>query len=256
MKTALVASPVAAIPLNLVPMPYRRLPNTDQARLRALRTAQDKSLNVHHSQLRFSQKLAFEVSSFAPIFEQTVQQYVVSKEKQSQASQAAAEGGRIARLYLSHYIQVFNMCVARGEIKPEARQLLGLAELGAAVPDLTSDQALIDWGRKVVDGEEQRMANGGGNRIYNPSIALVKVKMQLFEEQYNKHRDLLATIQKYHDRLDDARQQADDLILRLWNEVEASLDPIDCDEKRDVAISYGVVYFYRPQERQREFLGV
>lgn len=237
-------------------MPYRRLPNTDQARLRALRAGVERAREVPHDQLRFSQRLAFDITSFTPLFEQSVEQYVGSKDKQANVSRTVSEAGRVARLYLSHFIQVFNMCVARGEIRPEIRTMLGLDDYGSTVPDLGSDLALIEWGHKVVDGDEQRMAtSGGGSRIYNPSIALVKVKLQLFEEQYNKHRDILATIQKFHDRLDEVRERADQLILELWNEVEESLAPIDTEAKRELCSEYGIVYFYRPQERQVEFLG-
>lgn len=235
-------------------MPYRRLPNTDQARLRALKAAIQQVKSVSPADLRFSQRTALKVASFTPLFEQTVQQYLDSKERQAAVSKQVAETGDVARLYLSHFIQVFNMCIARGEIKPEMRAKLGLEEVGAAVPDLISNQQVVDWGHKVVEGEEARIAAGGGNRIYNPSIALVKVKLQIFEENYNKHRDILQTIQKYHDRLDEVRVKADEIILKVWNEVEEALSPVDSDEKREAAQAYGVVYFYRPQERQREFL--
>lgn len=210
--------------------------------------------SVSPAELRFSQRTALEVASFTPLFEQSVQQYLDSKERQAVVSKQVAETVEVARLYLSHFIQVFNMCVARGEIKPEMRAKLGLEELGAATPDLTFNQQVVEWGHKVVEGEEARMAAGGGNRIYNPSIALVKVKLQIFEENYNKHRDILQTIQKYHDKLDEVRLRADEIILKVWNEVEEALAPIDSDEKREIAQAYGVVYFYRPQERQREFL--
>ncbi len=235
-------------------MPYRRLPNTDQARLRALSAALTQYNSVTPNDLRISQRTALDVASFTPMFEQSVQQYIDSKDVQTSASKSVTESGRTARLYLSHFIQVFNMCIARGEIKPEARDLLGLTECGASVPDITADQQLIEWGNKVVEGEEKRMAMGNGNRIYNPSIALVKVKLQMFEENYNKHRDILSTIQKYHDKLDEARSKADEIILRIWNEVESSLAPVDSDEKREICQSYGVVYFYRPIERQKEAL--
>lgn len=206
------------------------------------------------AELRFTQRTALEVASFTPLFEQSVKQYLDSKERQAQMSKQVSEAGDVARLYLSHFIQVFNMCIARGEIKPEMRAKLGLEETGAATPDLTSNQQVVEWGHKVIEGEERRMAEGGGNRIYNPSIALVKVKFQIFEENYNKHRDILQTIQKFHDKLDEVRAKADEIILKVWNEVEEALAPIDSDDKREVAQQYGVVYFYRPQERQREFL--
>ncbi len=188
------------------------------------------------------------------MLEQTISQIADNKSKQVAASKQVAESGRVARLYVSHYIQVFNMCIARGEIKPEARRLMGLQDDDNTVPDLSTDASLIEWGHRVIDGEEKRMSSVGGNRIYNPSIALVKVKLQIFEDNYNKHRDLLSTSVKYHGKLDEARQKADELILKVWNEVEAKYQPIDTDEKRNLCQQCGVVYFYRPQERQREFL--
>ena len=235
-------------------MPYRRLPNTDQARLRALKAAVTQVNSVEPTALQFSQKMALEVVSFTPMFEQAVNQYIDSKDKQINASRLVVESGKVARLYLSHFIQVFNMCIARGEIKADARKILGLDAVGNSVPELVSDQQLIEWGNKVVSGEEQRIAQGGGNRIYNPSIALVKVKLEIFKDNYNKHRDLLVTSQKYHDKLDDVRAHADAIILQIWNEVEASFAPVDSDAKREECQKYGVVYFYRPQERQKEFL--
>ena len=49
-------------------------------------------------------------------------------------------------------------------------------------------------------------------------------------------------------------QSADELILKVWNEVEGSLAPVDTDEKRELCKQYGVVYFFRTQELQKEFL--
>lgn len=235
-------------------MPYRRLPNTDQARLRALRAACDAAEAVDPAELKFSQRLVLEAKAFLPIFEQAVTQYTDARATQSQISRQVAEAGKQARLYLSHFVQVFNMCILRGEIKPEARKQLGLDDVGATLPDLVTDQQLIDRGTRIIEGEEARMAGGGGNRIYNPSIAVVKVKVSLFKEVYDKHRDILQTVQKHHSKLDEVRRRADALILEIWNEVEAQCAPVDSDAKRDECASYGIVYFYRPQERHKEFL--
>lgn len=238
-------------------MPYRRLPNTDQARLRALKAACSAAEKVDPSKLRFSRMLGMEISSFTPIFEQCLNQYVDSRNLQSAIGKQLSDTGRNARLYLSHFIQVFNMCVLRGEIKQEARLALGLAIDDSSVPDIISDQQLSEWGKRIVEGEEKRMSQGGGgNRIYNPSIAVVKVKLEQFEEVYAKHKDIVLTIQKHHAKVDELRARADQMILSVWNDVENSLAPIDTDEKRDLCAEYGVVYFYRPVERQKEFFGV
>lgn len=237
-------------------MPYRRLPNTDQARLRALKAACTAAEQVEPSNLRFSRMLGMEISSFTPIFEQCLNQYIDSRNLQAAIGKQLSDAGRNARLYLSHFVQVFNMCVARGEIKSEARKMLGLPLDDSSVPDIISDQQLSEWGKRIVEGEEKRMAQGGGNRIYNPSIAVVKVKLAQFEEIYAKHKDIVLTIQKHHAKVDELRAKADQMILAVWNDVENSLAPIDSDEKRDQCSQYGVVYFYRPVERQKEFFGV
>ena len=59
-----------------------------------------------------------------------------------------------------------------------------------------------------------------------------------------------------YEKLDEIRAKADELILNIWNEVEGALQPIDNNEKRDTCSSYGIVYFYRPNERQKAFLSM
>ncbi len=237
-----------------IAMPYRRLPNTDQARLRALRAATETAEKLVPAELKFSQRTALEVKAFLPQFEQALTQYNNSRTLQTSLGANVGEASRQARLYLSHFIQVFNMCIARGEIKSDMRLLLGLEECGSSLPDLTTDKQVLEWGDTIVAGEEQRMAQNGGNRIYNPSIAVVKVKLSLLREHYDKHRDINNTIQKHHAKLASLREKADRIIVDIWNEVEASFAPVDTEEKRTQCSAYGVVYFYRPHEKQKDFI--
>ena len=234
--------------VNLCIMPYRRLPNTDQARLRALQTALNKSREEHPDELLYCQKLKLEVQAFLPIFEQAVGQYVQSKDLHARYGRTLAENFKSARLYLTHFIQVYNMCVMRGEINEDTRSFFGLNG-SQSIPDMNTESQLVNWGSKIISGEEQRMYAGRGNRIYNPSIAVVKVKYEQFLDIYHKHKDLLNTTQKLHEKVCDLRAKADGLILELWNEIEGSFGVVDSDEKRQVCTSYGIVYFYRPHEQ-------
>lgn len=233
-------------------MPYRRLPNTDVARLRAFKTALEMAETVSPKEILFTQKLLLNVKAFVPIFESAMEQYVSARQMQATLSKALAESAKNARMYLSHFIQVFNMCIARGEIKPEARELLGLSD--STLPDLSSDAQLLEIGARIIDGEERRGMMGAGNRIYNPSIAVVKVKYSQFKENFNKYTDMLQTKEKHREKFTAMREKADILIVMLWNEIESSLLPIDTEEKREMCQRYGVVYVYRPTERQRAFL--
>ena len=106
-------------------MPYRRLPNTDQARLRALKAALSKGVQLSPIDLAYSQKLYMRLKSFLPQFEQAIDQYNFSKDRQAKFGKLLVEQFKVSRLYISHFIQVLNLCIIRGEIKPEVRSSYG-----------------------------------------------------------------------------------------------------------------------------------
>lgn len=230
-------------------MPYRRLPNTDQARLRAFKRALERSENVPVDMLPFSQKLLLELRQFYPHFHQMLDQYQRSRDRQASIGRELAENYRISRLYVSHFLQVVNFAVLRGEFKSDVRVYYGIDEEDGNVPDMGTEQQLLHWGKAIVDGEEQRMATGA-TRIYNPSLAMVKIRYDRFVETYNIHKDLQITTQKLMERTIEFRNQADKLITDIWNEIEEYYNDFDGEEKRKYCSDYGVVYVYRPHEKR------
>ena len=230
-------------------MPYRRLPNTDQARLRALKAALQRGMQLSPFDLAFSQKLFLELQSFLPQYEQAISQYNFSKDRQAKYGKLLGDQFKVTRLYVSHFIQVLNFCIARGEIKPEARKLYGFDINEKSVPELGTEQQLLQVGKQVVEGEEKR-GMMGGTRIYNPSIAMVKIKYEKFVEYFNNHKNLLVTTQKMHEKVTELRNAADRIVLAIWNEIEAYFDNLDADEKRNKCSNYGVVYLLRKHEKE------
>ena len=59
------------------------------------------------------------------------------------------------------------------------------------MPDLSTEPALAEWGRKIVDGENKRISQGG-IPIYNPTIAKVRVHYDIFMDSYEKQKNLLS----------------------------------------------------------------
>jgi hypothetical protein len=230
-------------------MPYRRLPNTDQARLRALKAALQKGMQLSPFDLAFSQKLFLELQSFLPQYEQAISQYNFSKERQAKYGKLLGDQFKVTRLYVSHFIQVLNFCIIRGEIKAEARKLYGFDIDEKSVPELGTEQQLLQVGKCVIEGEEKRGMTGG-SRIYNPSIAMVKIKYEKFVEYYNNHKNLLVTTQKMHEKVTDLRAAADRIILKIWNEIEAYFDNLESDDKRMKCANYGIVYLLRKHEKE------
>lgn len=230
-------------------MPYRRLPNTDQARLRALKAALDEGSKYYPFDLAYPTKLHLDLKSFLPQFEQSVNQYNSSKDRQAQIGKQLSECFKSSKIYLSHFIQVVNFSIIRKELKPEVREEYGMDIDDKAVPELGTEAQLLQWGAKVIPAEEKRMALGG-SRIYNPSIAMVKIKFEKFKECYNNHKNLLSTTQKMLEKVSELRAQADAIILNLWNSVEETYNELEPSKKREQSAKYGLVYVFRKEEKK------
>ena len=170
-------------------MPYRRLPNTDQARVRALKAAVAKGEVCDIHEMPFTLNMLFTARNFLKRFEVAHNYYTKCYENQVTESSKHQANVKMARLYLSHFIQVLNMCIARAEIKPEMKKLYGLPKDLQSLPDLTNELAMIEWGKRIIEGENKRKSLGG-IPIYNPTIAKVKVHYDLFKESYDRQKAL------------------------------------------------------------------
>ena len=217
-------------------MPYRRLPNTDQARVRALKAAVEKGDVYNVRDLAISLKTLFEARNFLLKFEAAQIYYTQCYDNQSRASRKHQANVRMARLYISHFIQVLNLAVLRDEIKPVHKELYDLPEANV-VPDLLSEAALVEWGRKIIEGEQRRTSQGG-IPIYNPTIARVKVHYDIFLDSYERQKNY---------------QSATNRSLDIWNQVEAKFQEVNPNEARLAKCrDYGLVYYYRSNEKVKE----
>lgn len=232
-------------------MPYRRLPNTDQARVRALKSAVEKGDVYNVRDLAISLKTLFEARNFLIKFDAAQLYYMQCYQNQSKASRKHQANVKMARLYISHFIQVLNLAVLREEIKETHRGLYGLPDTNS-VPDLISEAALVEWGRKIITGEQQRNAQGG-IPIYNPTIARVKVHYDIFLDSYERQKSYQSLTSRCLDELASMRGRADELILDIWNQVEAKFqDVLPNDVRLDKCRDYGLVYYYRSGEKVKD----
>lgn len=236
-------------------MPYRRLPNTDQARVRALKAAVEKGDMYNVRELAISLKTLSEARNFLRKFEAAQIYYIQCYENQARASRKHQSNVKTARLYISHFIQVLNLAVLRDEIKTAHKDLYGLPEANI-VPDLLSEASLAEWGKKIIEGEKKRTAQGG-IPIYNPTIARVKVHYDIFMDSYERQKNYQALTNRSLDALAAMRDRADELILDIWNQVEARYQDVTPNEVRlERCRDYGLIYYYRNSEKVKEETGV
>ena len=184
-------------------MPYRRLPNTDQARVRALKAAVEKGEMYNLRDLAITLKTLFEARNFLHRFE-------------------------AAQIY-------YTQCYASN-----------------TVPDLLSEASLVEWGKKIIEGEQLRTTQGG-IPIYNPTIARVKVHYDIFLESYERQKNYQALTNRSLDELASMRDRADELILDIWNQVEAKYQDVTPNDTRlEKCRDYGLIYYYRSSEKIKE----
>lgn len=233
-------------------MPYRRLPNTDQARIRALKAVVEKGELYNVYDLAISMKTLVDARNFLMRFDAAQTYYTECFDRQAKAGRKHQANVKTARLYLSHFIQVLNLAVIRSEVRTSHKEFYGLDVKNNNVPDLSSETALAEWGKKIIDGENKRVAQGGFP-IYNPTIAKVRVHYDIFMDSYEKQKNLQTLTARSLEELASMRAEADDLILSIWNQVEEKFADVLPNEKRlDLCRDYGVIYYYRTGEKQKE----
>ena len=231
-------------------MPYRRLPNTDVARLKALKQAFQKGKELPPFKLAFSQTTFYKVQSFLPNFERVICLYKNNHTVTTAKSREYSSSYRKARLYISHFIQVMNMAITRGDMHPNNRIFYSINEFDTKVPELNTEAEVIKWGEQIITGEAERMRKGM-TPVSNPTIAVVKVRYEQFMEAYRFKKVNQNNSVRILNEVSPLRMQADEIILNVWNEVEKTFANLPDDVMREKAAEYGLSYVYRRNEKQR-----
>lgn len=229
-------------------MPYRRLPNTDAARIATL----EKALFMEMRQTPDHQPATFKVLNEARValnrYKLAVKQFRFHYDELAKCNKQFQPLCKMAKLYISHFIQVLNMTVIRNEIKAEYKALYSLQPDDYTVPDLSCEQAIVDWGKCIIDGENERLSRRGGTPIYNPTIAKVKVHYDIFvEARYTRDR-YKKQMERSLEQLNTLRTEVDAIILNIWNQVEKFYNDYPAEERLNKCREYGVIYYYRKNE--------
>lgn len=228
-------------------MPYRRLPKTDSARLKALKTLLNNS-DIYTVRNRFIDWSL--LNRAQPLYEKLLtatQQHRVSLSAQTRNASKQSPLQRRATMYVSHFLQVLLMCVERGEIKRSQLSLYGLETTATAIPNIKTLDTLIDWGKKVVNGEKARI-KAGGRPIYNPSIGMVSTHLDIFLEAYEAQKRLQQRTAQALKDISTLRPECDELLLAIWNKIEEHYASLDWNERVIECRKLGVVYYYRRHE--------
>ena len=231
-------------------MPYRRLPNTDKARIRSLETAIAKIRNSDYYAPVLSPELLTNAEKKLQRFREAVDRYNKTLETQVSYSKSEAYQNKLknAKMYVSHFLTVFNMCVKRGEMKATDRKYYSISENSGELPDMSSDIAVIRCCENNIRGEKNR-TDKGGITICNPTIGNDAVHYELYKELYDRQSELRQLTDEALMVVSLMRPQVDEVILDVWNSVENYFSDLSGDKKLKTCREYGLIYYYRTSEK-------
>lgn len=234
-------------------MPYRRLPKTDAARLRALKAVLDSS-DLYTVRNRF---IDWDVvnraqSAYDRLLTAT-EQYRLTYSARLRGTGKADRLQRNAVMFVSHFLQVLMMSVERGEMKRSVLKLYGLEESATTLPNLKSVSNLLKWGEAAIEGEKARVRQGG-RPIYNPTIGMVGTHLDIFKGSYEQQRRLQERTDRALDALRKVRPEVDAVLLDLWNQIENHYKDEPPAQRLEDCRRLGVIYYYRKNE-DREVSG-
>lgn len=228
-------------------MPYRRLPNTDASRLRALKTLLESN-DIYTVRNRFIDWKT--LNRAQPAYDKLLtasEQYRLCYAAQLRNTGKGDKLQRNATMYVSHFLQVLMMSVERGEIKKSSLKLYGLEEDCNALPNIKNVSGLLEWGRLAVEGEKARIKKGG-RPIYNPTIGMVSTHLDIFRENNEQQKRLQDRTAQALENLKKIRPEVDGVLLELWNQIEAKFKNEPPEVRFTECRKYGVVYYYRRKE--------
>ncbi len=230
-------------------MPYRRLPNTDTKRVRALKIALEKADESPVFKLPFSMGTVQKVKNLFPELEKRILLQKEALKHQVSKQKDYSDLYKKAKTYVSHFIQVMNLAVIRGELSKDILKFYGFTKETVKVPSFKNENELIEIGTRLIAGEKERILQGN-NPITNPTIALVNVHFDKFVTTRRFQKKLQENYQRCNNDISEFRPEVDKLIQLLWNEIENYFSDLSDNDKRTMSAEFGVEYVYRKNEKQ------
>jgi hypothetical protein len=223
-------------------MPRRQLPRSNDARTKALNACLAKAnATTDPAQRLISPDQIMRLSNSAGQWGTVTGSLADLLRAQTLATKLDGERfDKLAQL-ISHYIQVMNLAIDRGEIPAEDRALYQLDVNDGNVPSLTAADDVKLWAGRVITGEGKRVA-AGGPPMAMPTAAQVALALEHFNEAELAQSNAKTAYDLGQEAVNALEPGVDDLIKELWDTIEFALRNDDPSSLRRKAREWGVVY--------------
>lgn len=228
-------------------MYLKRVPETDDGKIRTLQAAVDREEINGDQRIILSVEEIEELRFFITSYEGA---RFVLKQAVKDSTKSQTEYGELfknAQMYVSHFIQVLQMTAIRNEIKLDALSGYGF-ENGKELelPDLSTEEAVVYWGEKIIQGEAKRLSCRG-YPLYNPAIAKVKVHYELFLDVAHSAKIYRQNVIRQQAVLYEMQKKAENMIRDIWSRVEEKYGNLPFQELSQVYQAYKISYHYQKE---------
>ncbi len=232
-------------------MPYRKVPASDSGRIDALRNAKEKADSTPADQLAISPEVKSRLDLSLPQFKKEVDERGTALSIQSDSTKARLISEERCGVYVSHFYQVFNLGIIRGEYKASERAYFHIDVSQESIPVLKNEDSIKTNAENIISGDPLRVA-AGGRPMMNPSKDEVQGVLNEYKSKLQDQSTKKDILEKEQEDVDAIRADIDDLIRDMWDEIEFKYRKDEPSVMRRKAREYGVVYVPRPGEPPEE----
>lgn len=215
-------------------------PKSNQGRKEALTIAFNKNANITGTN-PLTQPTQNRLNAIYPEYKSKMETMLAKKlismrlmaEKEKQREKLA--------MYCSHFLQVLNLCIKRGEYQPSVRTMYGLAMENEKLPALKLQEQIITVADTIISSEQVRIARGG--------VPMSRPSADEIEDILVVYKNLVITGSNAKDDLDNAQEdvqrlnkEANAVIKKVWREVEIFYNEQPRPSMREHARRWGVIY--------------
>lgn len=219
-------------------MGYRRLPTTDRARYLALeRMSTMIGKGDMGVLLRKEKELVGLINEFGSLLDKRAS----LAEQKKNLNQTKNSLLNSLRLYVSHFFQVLNFSIDRGEMEKTVRKLYGSQVNMGNIPELSNVEQLDFWVGRIIKGEKKRVSIDK-LPISHPSVKKIEQQQKELKTKQRELAKIEAEIQKNKLFILSSRTKVDPFIKQAWNEIEAKYSNETIAARQQKAARYGVVY--------------
>lgn len=181
------------------------------------------------------------LKTFAPVFATAYNNRNIAISSRSVATKQKNTPKDIAKKVVAHFFHTFNNGIERGTFHISERRLYGLDIENMDIPPLISETDILKWGDKIATGETTRIAQGG-KPMAMPSADEVKIALESYKTALGQKSEKQIGLTKEQEEVQKLRDEADDLIKDLWDEVEFYFRKSEPAARRVQCSQWGITY--------------